>query len=174
MSNQKIVFSKEIDKSLQGFSLVLTFVVMGIMLQFFSSFFGNVSCIVTIVFIIFGLLGFLVELDRIFKMQNLKGSSEIMSGTFLILIMIGIKYFSKELNGWSNIFSMLFNIFVIFFIFLAIYLLFNGIIYFFYSFKKEYTGSKKGELKLTVLKLLMEVLGLVLVILQIIDVLIGW
>ena len=53
MSNQKIVFSKEIDNSLQGFSLVLTFVVMGIMLQFFPSFFGNVNKIVTIIFIIF-------------------------------------------------------------------------------------------------------------------------
>ena len=174
MSNQKIVFSKEIDKSLQGFSLVLTFVVMGIMLQFFPSFFGNVNKVVTIIFIIFGILGFLSEMDTIFKKQNLKGSSDIMTGMFLIFIMMSVKYFVKIPEKWPYWISVLLNIIIIFFVFLSIYEIFNGIIYFLYSLKKEFASLKKRQLKLTISKLLIDVLGLILVILQIVDLLIRW
>lgn len=172
--NNKIIFSEEIDKLLQGFSLVLTFIVVGIMLQFFPSFFGNVNKAVTVIFIIIGILGFFCEIDNVFKNQNLKGSSELLTGFILLALTIGIKYYVHIPESWPHLILIILNIIIIFFVFLAIYELFNGIIYFLYSLKKESSNLKKKSMKFTISKLLIDFLGLLLVVLQIVNVLIRW
>ena len=69
LKEKKIVFSEEIDSTISGFALVITFIVIGIFLIFNKEYFGNqiVSAVIQWLFIIIGCLGFATEISKINK-----------------------------------------------------------------------------------------------------------
>ena len=60
-----IVFNENIDSSINGFALVIAFIIIGIILQFDNSFFGNATSIIKIVFIVIGILGLFTEINKL-------------------------------------------------------------------------------------------------------------
>lgn len=170
-SNKKINFSKEIDNSISSYSLVITFIILGLLLQFYPSIFGSVGKIVTIIFIAVGILGFLSEIGKTFEKYNLKGSNDILTGTFLIsALLIGKKFIVIPTN-WFTIVAILLKIIYIFFLMAGIYSLIDGIFLATYSvyLKIKDEKSKKRFIKISA-ELIIKGLGLILVILQIIEV----
>lgn len=170
-SNKKINFSKEIDNSISSYSLVITFIILGLLLQFYPSSFGSVSNLVTIIFIVVGILGFLTEIGKTFEKYNLKGSNGILTGVFLILVLLIGKAFIKIPNNWFIIIVTLLKIMYIFFLLVGIYSLIDGIFLATYSIylKIKDEKSKKRFIKIST-ELIIKGLGLILVILQIIEV----
>lgn len=63
---KKVYFSPEIDSRIEGFALVFTFVVAGLILQFFPTYFGNevVTQIAKWIFIVIGIMGLASELGK--------------------------------------------------------------------------------------------------------------
>lgn len=111
MGNKKeYTFSSEIDDKINGFSLALTFVIIGIGLSIVPNFF-EVSIITGVIrwlFIIIGTLVFLVEISKTKKKLNVKGFSDLGAG---ILVVISGVFILKLFN---NIISK-----VIFFLFIT-------------------------------------------------------
>lgn len=106
-AENKIVFSKEIDESINGFALVVTFITIDIFLLFNSKYFGNavVSIIVQWIFIIIGIVGLFTEIPKLKKTKEnkLKGIDTITAGVILFLAWLFIYI---RFNNWiSNFLS---------------------------------------------------------------------
>lgn len=171
---KKIVFSEEIDNTISGFSLVLTFVVVGIFWIFNKQYFGNEKVAKTIqwIFIIFGTLGFCTEISK-FKKQDKKkieGIDNVVVGFICILI-------------WFLIYRIFNNLVtnIVGFIVLIIgsFGTFRGIIeigYSIHKLKKENIENKHNvtrEIINNVLVLVTNIAGIALVAIQLLQVLIG-
>ena len=164
---KKITFSEEIDSSISGFSLVITFIIIGIFLLFNKDYFGNetVSTWVQWIFIIIGCLGFGTEVSNMNKKRGIKGIDNLVLGIAFIAIWAIIYY---RFNHWvANTISFFFMIF-------GLYGGVRGIIEIVYSISK--IGKEKSEDesdKLSVVKeiilILSEIAGMGLIVVQILQ-----
>ena len=99
MGNKKeYTFSSEIDDKINGFSLALTFVIVGIGLSIVPNFFeiSIVTEVIRWLFIIIGTLGFFVEISKTKKKLNVKGFSDLGAG--ILIAIIGV-YILKLFNN---------------------------------------------------------------------------
>lgn len=165
-----IIFSKEIDASINGYSLVITFILLGIALYMYPQIFGNVNKIVTYIFIFIGFIGFISETDNITKKYNVKGFTDILTGILLAAVLYFLNKYITIPNSWLNIIINGLKIIYIFFWLISIYSISNGILKIVYSLYINIKNNKKKTNIKLLLKLLVDVLGLVLLILQIIKI----
>lgn len=167
---KKIFFSKEIDDSINGYSLVITFIFLGLALSFYPKIFGNVGKIVTYIFITIGILGFLVETEKYVKKYKIIGFDDIRNGIILSLVLLFAHKIIKIPSSWLTIIIIILKIVYIIFWLTAIYSICNGLLKIIYSIYNGKKNKKKSyNIKLG-LKLIIDLLGLILVILQIINV----
>lgn len=162
-----IIFSEEIDSTINGFSLVLTFIVIGIFLIFNKNYFGNpiVATIIQWVFIIFGCLGFGTEVSKMNKNRGIKGIDNLITGIITVGIWAVIYYFAK--NWIGNIIGFLFLI-------IGVYGGIQGIIEIYYSIiqiKKKNKIDEKHNLSIVkdVVLILSEIAGMSLIVIQILQ-----
>lgn len=172
MGKNKIIFSEEIDSTISGFSLVLTFIIIGIFLIFNNQYFGNekVTKIIQWIFIIFGTLGFCTEISKLKKKdeKKIEGIDDVIVGFICILI-------------WFLIYKIFNNLVasIIGFIILIIgsFGTFRGIIeigYSIYNLKRENIENKHNvtkEIINNVLVLITNIAGIALVAIQLLQVL---
>lgn len=169
-NKKKIVFNKEIDNSINGFALVLAFIIIGIILQFDNSFFGGATNIVKIIFIGIGILGLFTEISNLNINYNIKGLDNICTGIFLLVISYLLKTYVYT-NKWTIIFLILYEVFLFFIILISIYGLCKGLIEMAYSLYKNYIEKhKRGNLFTSIIVVLTQLFGLVLVLAQIYDI----
>ncbi|MBS4804310.1 MAG: hypothetical protein KIC47_14290 [Clostridium sp.] len=170
MGNKKeYTFSSEIDDKINGFSLALTFVIVGIGLSIVPNFFeiSIVTEVIRWLFIIIGTLGFFVEISKTKKKLNVKGFSDLGAG--ILIAIIGV-YILKLFN---NIISK-----VIFFLFITfgLYATISGMLKVIYSIYENIRNSKYNnqvskKVMLSDLTIfLTQILGLILVALQLLEV----
>lgn len=160
---KKIYFSPEIDSRIEGFALVFTFVVIGLILQFVPNYFGNelVTQIVKWVFIVVGVIGFASELGK--QKNQLVGLDNLVYGLFFTGGWVAFFVFVKH---WiANVVSFVLLI-------LGLYSFFMGIQQIFHSISlrskgKENAGLSKETAKGDILLFLTKLLGVVLVAFQI-------
>lgn len=162
-NNKKIYFSKEIDDKINGSALVLAFVLVGLILQFDPAYFGNnvITRIVQWVFIVVGLLGMAVELQK--SKSTILGLDNLLLG---ILFFGGWFALYKGFNRWWI------NIIAFLPLFFGAYAIFLGVEQIIYSLshqsKERKTDERKNEEKADILLFLTKLLGVVLVVIQII------
>ena len=162
-SDKKVYFSKEIDDRINGSALVLAFVLVGLILQFDPAYLGNdvITRIVQWVFIVIGLLGMSVELQK-------SKSSIVGLDNFLL----GILFF----GGWFALYKGFdrwwINIVALLPLFFGAYAIFLGVEQIIYSLshqtKMPKSDERKNEEKADILLFLTKLLGVVLVVIQII------
>lgn len=158
----EIIFSKEIDDKINGFAVVITFIITGLFLIFNMNYFGNlmVSNIIRWIFIAIGILGFFVEFPKIIK-NKIKGISDFILGIVFLSIW-AICFFSR--NIWLiNIISLFFFVFGLFGSLKG----FFEIICSLRSIRREHIENK-GIITVDVLLIISHMLGIALVIIQII------
>lgn len=100
VKNKKIVFDQEADNSINGFALVLAFIIIGIILQFDNSFFGTATNFIKIGFVIIGILGLFTEVSKLNLNYNIKGLDNIGYGSFVLLILYLLKININTSNWW--------------------------------------------------------------------------
>ena len=164
---KKIVFSEEIDSIISGFSLVITFIVIGIFLIFNKNYFGNekVASIIQWAFIIIGCLGFATEVSKMNRERGIKGIDDLVTGIFVIAIWAIIYY---RVNSWEG------NTIAFFFLVIGLYGGVRGIIEIGYSIvqiKKKNNIEKKHNFNITkdIILILSEIAGMGLIIVQILQ-----
>ena len=162
-----ITFSEEIDSSISGFALVVTFIIVGVFLIFNKDYFGNevVATVIQWAFIIIGCLGFGTEISKMNKNRGIKGIDNLITGIVVISIWAIIYYFIKHWIG--NVVGFLFLVF-------GLYGSCRGIIeigYSIISISKEH--KKENENKLGIIKeiilMLSEIAGMALIVVQILQ-----
>ena len=176
---KKIVFNEEIDSSISVFSIVLTFIIIGIILQFDNSFFGSSTNIIKISFIVSGMLGFLTEIKKINIKHNIKGIDNIFFGLIIFIGVYLLKNFisSMDMNSiWFVLFDIITIRYLLIFLLMliAIFGFFRGILELVYSIYLRYKESNKSEknksLFTNIVLVLSQLLGLVLINAQIYDI----
>lgn len=164
---KKITFSEEIDSTISGFSLIISFTLIGIFLIFNKNYFGNpiVASVIQWLFIIFGCLGFATEISNMNKERGIKGFDDLIVGIVVITIWAIIYYGFKNWIG---------NIIGFFFLVIGLYGGTEGIIKIGYSIiqiKKKNNIEKKHNLSITkdIVLILSEIVGMGLIIIQILQ-----
>ncbi len=167
LKEKKIVFSEEIDSTISGFALVITFIVIGIFLIFNKEYFGNqiVSAVIQWLFIIIGCLGFATEISKINKGMGIKGIDNSIIGIVLIMIWAGIYYCIKHWIG---------NVLGFVILIIGLYGGCRGILEFIYSIikiGKEKKKEQKNELNVMkeIILMLSEMAGMGLIVIQILQ-----
>lgn len=166
----KIIFDEKIDKSISGFALVFAFIIIGILLQFDSSFFGEATSVIKITFIIVGILGLLTEISNLNINYNIKGLDNIGIGFFLLVASYLLKVY-VDVSSWYLFFAILFETGLFFFLLISMYGFCRGIIEMFYSIYKNYKEKHiKENLFSSIIVTLTQLFGLVLILAQIYDI----
>lgn len=169
-NEKKYTFSEQIDSSINGFSVVLAFIIIGVLLQFDNSFFGNATSFIQIVFIIVGILGLVTEIRNLNANYNIAGVDNIVSGLILLILSYLLKTFINP-DNWINFASRIYELLLFFLILFSIYGICRGVIEMCYSIYKDYREKKKkGKLFSSVMAILTQLFGLALVVAQIYDI----
>lgn len=164
---KRIIFSEEIDSTISGFSLVITFIVIGIFLIFNKNYFGNaaVATVIQWSFIIIGCLGFGTEVSKMNKKRGIKGIDDLIVGIVVIAIWATIYYMFK--NWIGNTIGFLFLV-------IGLYGGVRGIIEISYSIikiKQKNKIEEKHNLSIVkdIILILSEIAGMGLIIVQILQ-----
>lgn len=95
---KKIYFSKEIDKQINSIAVTVSFIIIGLLLQFFPTFFG-IPLITTIIEWAFIIVGFLAFGSSISKSQNIiVGFDKFFIGILLLCAWFAL--FTIYNNNW--------------------------------------------------------------------------
>jgi len=150
--------------------VVFAFIIIGIILQFDSSFFGEATNVIKITFIIVGILGLLTEISNLNINYNIKGLDDIGIGSFLLVIAYLLKVY-VDVSSWYLIFDILYEAVLFFFLLISLYGFCRGIIEIFYSLYKNHKEKKKKEsLFSSIVVILTQLFGLALILAQIYDI----
>ena len=136
-----IVFSEQIDNTINSFAVSLTFISIGIFLYFNQTYFGNemVSSIFQWTFITLGILMVFTSFSTINKKEksNIKGFDSLAIGIILLIIW----FFLFRIN------SLTLNIISIFILIFGIYGNYRGLLEIFYSIIDS-TKNKNKKIKI--------------------------
>ena len=165
--SKKVTFSEEVESSINGFALVITFIIVGIFLLFNKDYFVNqiVATIMQCLFITIGLLGFGTEISKLNKNKGIKGINDLIIGIIMVAIWAVIYYWVKNWIG---------NLIGFFFLIMGLYGGCRGIIEILYSLikiKKEHKEIQKGNLEIIkeIILILSEISGIALIVIQILQ-----
>ena len=166
---KKICFSEEIDNEINSYAVIFTFILLGLLLQFFPSIFGSVDKYISIIFIAFGIIALISEVNKKIINHNLKGFDDILISVVIGAILIFARM--KISIPWLLLREILKIIYILLFM-VVIFGAISGILKVFYSCYVSLKNVKKKSKKKvfsSIFKIIIDLFGLVLVILQIIE-----
>lgn len=170
--NKKIIFDEKTDSTINGFAVVLAFVVIGIILQFDNDFFGAATNFIKGFFIIIGILGLFTEVKNLNFRFDIKGLDNVMIGVFMLVIIFLMRSYIN-VDNWFVIIKYSYQLILFFLILICIYGFARGIIEMGYSIIKNYVNdgkNKKKNIFKNIMFVLTQLFGLLLVMAQIYDV----
>lgn len=160
-NEKKIVFSEEIDSSINGFALGISFVMLAIFVVYFKIFNNAIieKC-VAIFLLIFGIAGTITEIGRI-KKGDIKGLDDLIIGFIIsVLSIVGIL---KLQNMYYNI-----GLFVV--LLLGSFGTVKGILEIFYSLRLQ--RRKSNNTKMEIMKIIVaitEIIALIIAVIQLVQ-----
>ena len=159
----KSYFLKKIDGTINGLTLGISFIVIGLFLIFVPDYFGNklVGEIVRWIFIIFGTLGLIVEFNK-FKISGINGLSDFWVGILLVSCWAALFFLVDTILG---------NTVGFFCLVLGVYGIILGLLRIFYSFylKSKDRSESKESIVSDAIILLTNTASLALVVIQIVE-----
>lgn len=169
-NNKKIIFTKEVDDIINGLALVLAFLVLGIILQFKETFFGEATFVIKIAFIFIGLIGVFTEASNLNKRLEIIGLDSVACGGILLLV----AYYSKNLENMFKLsesfkfIGIIGYIILAFFFLVSFYIICEGIMQLIYSIRLKF-DNKKGKFNLisSIIMPLTQIFSLILIFFQI-------
>lgn len=168
VKKSKIVFSEEIDNRLGTISLVITFILIGLLLLLCPDYFGdkNVHMWCTWAFVIVGTIGLFVEMD---SGEKIHGFTNVVVGSIFLAIWFWLYYCGVTSNILVAVALLLASIF-------GVYAIVLGIIQVIYSFWYCIRFAKKSKTEFgwsDIILFCTKVASLALIVLQIIKLCLG-
>ena len=172
-NNKKIIFNKEIDNIINGLALVLAFLILGIILQFKESFFGEATFVIKIVFIIIGIVGAFTEASNLNQRLDIMGFDNVAGGGLLLFVTYSSKNLEKivKLSESFKFIGVIGYVILAFFFLMSFYIICEGIIQIIYSIHLKF-ADKKGKFNLisSIIMPLSQIFGLILLFFQIYEI----
>lgn len=172
-NNKKIIFNKEIDDIINGLALVLAFLILGIILQFKESFFGEATFVIKIVFIIIGIIGAFTEASNLNQRLDIMGFDNVAVGGLLLFATYSSKNLEKilKLSESFKFIGIIGYVILAFFFLLSFYIICEGIIQIIYSIRLKFV-DKKGKFNLisSIIMPLSQIFSLILIFFQIYEI----
>ena len=157
--DKKIVFSEEIDSSINGIALGTAFVMLSIFVVYFKIFNNTiVEKVIAVILLAFGIAGTLTEIGRI-KKEDIKGVDDLIVG--LLLTVFSVVVILKFRNVALNI-----GLFIV--LLLGSYGMIRGILEILYSLKLQ---RRSNNVKIEIMKIVVaitEFISLIIVILKLV------
>lgn len=157
---KKIIFSEEIDSSINGFSLGVSFVVVALLIWFFGLFHNRIAeSIITIVLLVFGIGGTFLEIEKI-NQRGIKGFGDFGLGAVFSALLVYL-IFRFDI--------IILNVVCIIGLLLSVFAVFSGVMKIGYSIKiqKRKTENRKIEI-FKIIAGITEIIALIVVILQLV------
>lgn len=158
--DKKIIFSEEIDSSINGFALGISFVLLALFVEYFKIFNNAiVEIVVAIVLLVLGIAGTVTEIGRI-KKDDIRGLDDLMLGIFLAVVSIIV--ILKIHNVYYNI-----GLFVI--LLFGTFGMVKGLLEVLYSLKLRKRKSKNAKVEIMkIIVALTEIIALIVAIIQLV------
>ena len=157
--DKKIVFSEEIDSSINGIALGTAFVMLSIFVVYFKIFNTIAEKFIAVILLELGIAGTLTEIGRI-KKEDIKGLDDLIVG--VLLTVVSVVVILKFRNVALNI-----GLFIV--LLLGSYGMIRGILEILYSLKLQ--RRKSNNVKIEIMKIVVavtEFISLIVVILQLV------
>lgn len=160
IDRKKIVFSEEIDSSINGIALGTAFVMLSIFVVYFKIFNNTIAeKFIAVILLELGIAGTLTEIGRI-KKEDIKGLDDLIVG--VLLTVVSVVVILKFRNVALNI-----GLFIV--LLLGSYGMIRGILEILYSLKLQ--RRKSNNVKIEIMKIVVavtEFISLIVVILQLV------
>lgn len=136
--DKKVIFSEEIDSSISGFALGISFVLLAGLIYYFDFFqLGIADRIVSILLLIFGIVGTCVEIGRI-EGEKIKGIGDFLLGLVITILALFLVFKFDQI---------ILNIVCTIVLFFSLFATTKGLIEFFYSLKLQRRKSQNKKIE---------------------------
>ena len=128
----KLIFSERITSVINALSLLLTYIVIGILLYVNNNFFGTVTKAIIIAFIVVGFLGIIVESRKLNLGYKIKGLENVVISCFLLVLLYLAKTYVKT-SSYSSYLVFIYQMLLFFLLLISVFLFCKGIVSMIYS-----------------------------------------
>lgn len=161
---KKTVFSEEVDSRIDGLTLGLSFIAVGLLLLFVPDYFGSklAGQIVRWIFIVIGALGLLIEFAKFKPISTIKGFDDLWVGVLFLAGWVALYYLT---HNW------LWSIGGFFLLIIGAYGAFRGLLRIIYSLwlNQKFKTQTKGTIISDIIIFCTKVVSLTLVVVQLIN-----
>lgn len=163
---KKLVFSEWQINMINVFALIISYVIMGCLLNYDSDFFGNYTRTIIISLVCLGIFGLMTEIRRINYLYGIRGLAEEVIGIFMFLI---YNFMDEYLSpvGHGNFVEFSYEILLCLALFIIFFCIVRGFIKMFLSvyisYNRKFKGKRKDVLVTRVLFTVAECIGVLLI-----------
>lgn len=163
---KKSVFSEWQINMINIFALILSYIIMGILLNYDSSFFGNYTRTIIISLVCLGIFGLMTEVRSMNYMYGIRGLAEEIIGIFMFLVYNFTDEFLSPV-GHGKFVQFSYEVLLCLSLFIVLFCIIRGFIKIFWStyisYTRKFKNKRKDILITRVLFALVECIGILLI-----------
>ena len=154
---------------INAISILVTYIVIGLILYFKSNFFGSVTKAIVIGFTAVGILGIITEGRKLNINYKLKGLDNVLVGTILMVIFYLLRVFVKT-DKYGEIAVFVYQIVLFLFLLTSVFVFCKGIMEMIYSMVLKSKDKGVGVIISSTLVMIAQIAALFILILQIFNI----
>lgn len=168
-SSKKNFLSENVRSIINAISLLLTYIVIGLLLYFSKNFFGSVTKAIVIGFTAVGIIGIITEGRKLNISYNMKGLDNVLLGSILMVIFYLLKVFIKT-DSYNKIAVFVFQIVLFLFLLTAVFVFCKGLLEMIYSMALKSKDKGIGIIVSSILVMIAQITALIILLLQIFNI----
>ncbi len=168
-SSKRVVFNENVMSIINAISILVTYIVIGLILYFKSNFFGSVTKAIVIGFTAVGILGIITEGRKLNINYKLKGLDNVLVGTILMVIFYLLRVFVKT-DKYGEIAVFVYQIVLFLFLLTSVFVFCKGIMEMIYSMVLKSKDKGVGVIISSTLVMIAQIAALFILILQIFNI----
>lgn len=168
-SSRKNFLSENVRSIINAISLLLTYIVIGLLLYFSKNFFGSVTKAIVIGFTAVGIIGIITEGRKLNISYNMKGLDNVLLGSILMVIFYLLKVFIKT-DSYNKIAVFVFQIVLFLFLLTAVFVFCKGLLEMIYSMALKSKDKGIGIIVSSILVMIAQITALIILLLQIFNI----
>lgn len=163
---KKTIFSEWQINMINIFALIISYIIMGLLLNYNSNLFGVYTRTIIISLVSFGIFGLLTEIRRINCLYGIRGLAEEVIGIFMFLVYNFTDEFLSPV-GHGKFASFAYEVLLCISLFIVLFCIVRGFIKIFWStyisYSRKFKSKRKDILVTRILFSLVECIGVLLI-----------
>lgn len=162
-------FNENIMSIINAISMLITYIIIGLVLYFKNDFFGSVTRAIIIGFTVVGILGIITEGRKLNLSYKMKGLDNALIGTVILVMFYLMKSFIN-IKNYNEYAVFVYQIVLFIFMLTGIFVFCKGIIEMIYSVCLKSKDKGLGNAVSSVFIMIAQVLALIILCLQIFNI----